>query len=869
MKVIIETKCGTEDEWKEANPVLSKGERGLVTDLECEVIGDGVQRYASLTKYKLTSKEMIEALNSNTAAIALNAEAIARNTAKRSYPIEEEQKLRNLEENQTTGVQVYATLSALPSPGVLKVSYKVSNDPEKSKNGFYHWDGTTYQKDLDLITGEIAAGNVEAVTGAKIHAKLLNEAEVLRSIEVSSNVYPKTQTVVAVNNDTILKKDGGTQEQAGFHTTNFLERLTGNGFNYYRARFNPNMSSFFAHVAYYDSDENFIKSFVFTGNKVIALRRGLKMKISTNNTYDITQLTSIEIKDGAPIVEDLFKKLDLLNDSLKVGSGLFVDVFNEEHPLIDSLHLNYLGDTQSITPNFKTTDYIQHTGPSGYRYVHAIFNATVSTHFFNLCLYDSDNNFLKGMRLEGAQIIPIPPTYKIRLTTTGSHKVHDVSVVSTQTSSPLNTSKKWIDYSLGYNLTTENTKTGINAIKAINIVTSESKKDVNIRFNTLCTTPTTLPAANYGYSVGLKNTTDNQFLNLVRPKNAPDIPVGIETLTYNFTNGADFIDITLVIDWSLLPDPFEMYNTQAVYIKKNLFDVEAVQSRAIYELQRQLTLSGGKKVLWIGTSIPQSAQYPYVSCQNLGYECFNKALGSSGIVITDGWANNTGRDGKDLTETVLDKEVRYRPYVQSGEITEADLDRYKGYSFENLIIPYIDGTLANVDVIVFDHGYNDGGFIRNEIPTIESNSWEPDDTADRTTWVGAFRYLLSKIYQVKPTQKIVLVGFLEGESDETGRGGKYLKQMHEYMSKVYGFPLLKTYEHTGFNFLHIPGTSNYISDFNTQYGTNYYSRWPDAEGNITAFQLYCPDGVHPHSDKTGRSNIRLNAIFTKMLRDIV
>jgi len=57
--------------------------------------------------------------------------------------------ITNLEENQTTGVEVYSTYAELPATGTLLVSYKVSNDPTSSLNGYYHWTGASYVKDAD------------------------------------------------------------------------------------------------------------------------------------------------------------------------------------------------------------------------------------------------------------------------------------------------------------------------------------------------------------------------------------------------------------------------------------------------------------------------------------------------------------------------------------------------------------------------------------------------------------------------------------------------------------------------------------------------------------------------------------------------
>jgi hypothetical protein len=78
-------------------------------------------------------------------------------------------RVDNLEENQVTGVEVYETVADLPATGTLLVSYKVSNDPTPSNNGYYHWSGSVYVQDYSLAAGEIEVGNVEAISGEKSH----------------------------------------------------------------------------------------------------------------------------------------------------------------------------------------------------------------------------------------------------------------------------------------------------------------------------------------------------------------------------------------------------------------------------------------------------------------------------------------------------------------------------------------------------------------------------------------------------------------------------------------------------------------------------------------------------------------------------
>ena len=75
-------------------------------------------------------------------------------------------RIDNLEINQFTGVEVYSELADLPTTGTALVSYKVSNDPTSSNNGYYHWETSAYVKDADLVANEIDVdNNSDSVSG--------------------------------------------------------------------------------------------------------------------------------------------------------------------------------------------------------------------------------------------------------------------------------------------------------------------------------------------------------------------------------------------------------------------------------------------------------------------------------------------------------------------------------------------------------------------------------------------------------------------------------------------------------------------------------------------------------------------------------
>jgi len=71
---------------------------------------------------------------------------------KSNFLKEDRSRISNLELNQSTGVLVYETYAELPVTGTLNVSYKVTNDTTTSNNGYWHWDGSIYVKDIELIS---------------------------------------------------------------------------------------------------------------------------------------------------------------------------------------------------------------------------------------------------------------------------------------------------------------------------------------------------------------------------------------------------------------------------------------------------------------------------------------------------------------------------------------------------------------------------------------------------------------------------------------------------------------------------------------------------------------------------------------------
>jgi hypothetical protein len=145
------------------------------------------------------------------------------------------------------------------------------------------------------------------------------------------------------------------------------------------------------------------------------------------------------------------------------------------------------------------------------------------------------------------------------------------------------------------------------------------------------------------------------------------------------------------------------------------------------------------------------------------------------------------------------------------------------------------------------------------------------ESYDRSTYLGAFSYLLKKIYEVNPKVNIVICSYLENVSESSPNGyyGKNVCSFLEKLADKMNFPYLNMCDYNNFTYEYMPNTSSYISDYNRKYGENFETfNWggDNPDGNVTVFQYYCPDGIHPHTDMSRRSEKILTENITMLLK---
>ena len=141
------------------------------------------------------------------------------------------------------------------------------------------------------------------------------------------------------------------------------------------------------------------------------------------------------------------------------------------------------------------------------------------------------------------------------------------------------------------------------------------------------------------------------------------------------------------------------------------------------------TLWTGRKLLWMGTSIPAGSDpdagsgigstYPTLVASQLGATVTNNARGSSCVRINASTGEYTGMIYshflRSLSRTVAECDAIAADWSNiydkianaPSTLSAADLATMKAHSFENLLLPWLDGTYTMPDLFVIDHGHND------------------------------------------------------------------------------------------------------------------------------------------------------------------
>lgn len=287
-----------------------------------------------------------------------------------------------------------------------------------------------------------------------------------------------------------------------------------------------------------------------------------------------------------------------------------------------------------------------------------------------------------------------------------------------------------------------------------------------------------------------------------------------------------------------------------------------VERQRITNIENQLKILLGLTVLHLGTSIPEGSLYPTVGPARLGGTGINLAVGSSMMRISrqdgtiDGlaWENvayslmHTDSEKRNMISNWANLNLANKPV----SLTQAQIDKIISCSFENKVLPYLDGRLPEPNYWAIDHGRNDNLSSDTDAQFLAN----PVVRNDRRTYIGAMNYLIDLILSYKPYAKIFIVGHYENTLF------RRVTIAQQSIADRYNIPILDMWNYTGFSQEKILGSN---AKWNQSPWNLYIPSGQNLNEDMTRLRYYCPDGIHPFTDTSGKTLTRLCDIYTKLL----
>ena len=187
------------------------------------------------------------------------------------------------------------------------------------------------------------------------------------------------------------------------------------------------------------------------------------------------------------------------------------------------------------------------------------------------------------------------------------------------------------------------------------------------------------------------------------------------------------------------------------------------------------------------------------------------------------------------------------------------IDEIRADSYENKLLPYLNGTKPMPDLFIFEHGHNDywndGEY--GDLPADENN-------LNMSTFMGAMSFYIKKIFEANRNAKILIVSFYDGSESATKHGAEIVegqKKLAEYQN-VYFCDLTVT----GWN-QRLVTTTGYWSELDAEQNGYYWIPSGGTERTITRRQYFIPDDLHPHLDASGRAVKQAGQILADFIKN--
>ncbi len=247
--------------------------------------------------------------------------------------------------------------------------------------------------------------------------------------------------------------------------------------------------------------------------------------------------------------------------------------------------------------------------------------------------------------------------------------------------------------------------------------------------------------------------------------------------------------------------------------------------KSFLDTTREITINNAsnwkdKKVLWLGTSIPDLGGHPEIVAKRLGFKLKNEALAGSLMRLTR-------TNGTPMTYAPFNY-LTFSRTIAEFQSAYPDNPEYEANSYENKLL----GNLGQ-DLYIFDFGYNDYSADISDFTTLPSIS-----STDRNTFIGAFNYCIFKLLALEPKARIVIVSHYEDQLKPN------IVKAQEALAKYWGFPICNLNKKSGWSQIINPTTGK------------------------TILKDWLPDGVHPHTDTSGKASALLARILEEFINGI-
>lgn len=391
-----------------------------------------------------------------------------------------------------------------------------------------------------------------------------------------------------------------------------------------------------------------------------------------------------------------------------------------------------------------------------------------------------------------------------------------------------------------------------------------------------------------------------------------------------------------------LPSNFSFESGKRYVMKVNV-SKNSVSQVSLTSVNEWVKNVPGGKILWIGTSIPAGGgtaySYPQMVSNATGLEVINNAVGGSLVLknpyrrsqmqnyTKEYWDQYTAGQYSPchLTYGALVQDFAeiesYRSLLSSVKSTDGSsvdeawvtkhINKLKELSHESLILPYIDGTIANCSTIVIDHGFNDLGAIIKEAsgfhgwdnpeyggdPTamyadnyfeallnkgnlvnagevnyehyklhLKNLLWPNAYCTEEESYLLAMEHIINKCREKNPDINIIIGNYFtennnwihhyHNKTADEHKGHSFARTLCYYNKAVAMIFNCRGIVNVQDSFKYLTNEDLWSNEYDPTYGAKF---------DATKF---CPDGVHPSSDNTGESNKAIADVYLRELRDI-